>query len=32
MTGAHGSDITDRWAEALMLKELMRKVWKGCQE
>lgn len=31
MTGADGSDITERWAEALMLKELMRKVWKGCQ-
>ena len=31
ITGADGADITDRWAEALMLKELMRKVWKECQ-
>jgi len=31
ITGADGGDITDRWAEALMLKELMRKVWKECQ-
>ncbi|KJZ63283.1 sugar phosphate isomerase/epimerase family protein [Pseudomonas fluorescens] len=31
ITGADGGDITDRWAEALMLKALMREVWKECQ-
>ena len=31
ITGADGHEITDRWAEALLLKELMRDVWKGCQ-
>ncbi|KMM78284.1 sugar phosphate isomerase/epimerase family protein [Pseudomonas deceptionensis] len=31
ITGADGRDITDRWAEALMLKELIRGVWQDCQ-
>jgi len=31
ITGADGRDITDRWAEALMLKELMRGVWSDCK-
>lgn len=31
ITGADGCDITDRWAEALMLKELMRGVWSDSQ-
>lgn len=31
ITGADGRDITDRWAEALMLKTLMREIWQSCQ-
>lgn len=31
ITGADGYELTDRWAEALLLKELMREVWQGCQ-
>lgn len=31
ITRHDGRDITDRWGEALMLKELMRGVWDECQ-
>ncbi|VVO35221.1 sugar phosphate isomerase/epimerase family protein [Pseudomonas fluorescens] len=31
ITGADGGEITDRWAEALMLKDLIRGLWKDCQ-
>ncbi len=31
ITGADGRDITDRWAEALMLKEVIREVWNDCR-
>lgn len=31
ITGADGRDITDRWAEALMLKALIQEVWKDCR-
>jgi hypothetical protein len=31
ITGADGRDITDRWDEALMLKQLMREVWRDCR-
>ncbi|WP_339488727.1 sugar phosphate isomerase/epimerase [Pseudomonas rhizophila] len=32
ITGSDGRDITDRWGEALLLKELMRGVWGECQQ
>ncbi|MBT2372665.1 sugar phosphate isomerase/epimerase family protein [Pseudomonas fluorescens] len=31
ITGSEGRDISDRWAEALLLKDLMREVWSECQ-
>ncbi|GFM81141.1 xylose isomerase [Pseudomonas cichorii] len=31
ITGPDGRDITDRWAEALLLKQLIGEVWKECQ-
>ncbi|MBX8545637.1 sugar phosphate isomerase/epimerase [Pseudomonas cichorii] len=31
ITGADGRDITDRWAEALLLKRLVGELWQECQ-
>ncbi|TNF84692.1 sugar phosphate isomerase/epimerase [Pseudomonas sp. ICMP22404] len=30
ITGADGRDVSDRWEEALMLKQWMREVWRDC--
>ncbi|ARB28065.1 sugar phosphate isomerase/epimerase [Pseudomonas tolaasii] len=31
ITGADGHELTDRWAEALKMKTLIREVWQSCQ-
>lgn len=30
MQGADGKELSDRWAEAVMVKEVVQKLWEGC--
>jgi len=32
MTGSNGRDLSDRWQEALLLRDLVRKLWHGIHE
>ena len=28
--GADGEELSDRWEEALKIKDLVREIWQGC--